>query len=111
MLRRSGMRTSPENSPAVSRRISSPRTVGMSGSGVSLSLLPEEIPQCVNYFYGGDLGLTKVHTDEDFDFAIIADFDNYKDYQIYATHPAHQEFTKRILRPLIKNRAAVQFLL
>ena len=42
---------------------------------------------------------------------IIADFDNYKDYQIYATHPAHQEFTKRILRPLIKNRAAVQFLL
>ena len=76
-----------------------------------LSLLPEEIPQCVNYFYGGDLGLTKVHTDEDFDFAIIADFDNYKDYQIYATHPAHQEFTKRILRPLIKNRAAVQFLL
>ena len=52
-----------------------------------------------------------MHTDEDFDFAIIADFDNYKDYQIYATHPAHQEFTKRILRPLIKNRAAVQFLL
>ena len=56
-------------------------------------------------------GLAGVHTWLLFDFAIIADFDNYKDYQIYATHPAHQEFTKRILRPLIKNRAAVQFLL
>ena len=43
MLRRPGMRTSPENSPAVSRRISSPRTVGMSGSGVNLSLLPEGV--------------------------------------------------------------------
>ena len=31
-----------------------------------LSLLPEEIPQVVNYFYGSDLGLKKAHTDSDF---------------------------------------------
>ena len=32
----------------------------------------EEVRGESTRFYGGDLGLTKVHTDEDFDFAIIA---------------------------------------
>ena len=71
----------------------------------------EDIPQVVNYFYGSDLGLTQVRNDTDFDFAIVADFDNYKDYQIYRVHPAHQAFTREHLAPIIKHRAAVQFLL
>ena len=37
----------------------------------------------VNYFYGSDLGLKQVRMDSDFDFMIVADFDNYKDYQVY----------------------------
>ena len=76
-----------------------------------LSLLPDEIPQVVNYFYGSDLGLKQVRMDSDFDFAIVADFDNYKDYQVYRSHDAHTAFTMKFLKPAIKDRAAVQFLL
>lgn len=71
-----------------------------------LSLLPEEIPQVVNFFFGDN-----TNSAVDFDFCIVADFDNYKDYQIYGTHPAHKSISASVLAPMVQERAGVQFLL
>ena len=71
-----------------------------------LSLLPEEIPQVVNFFFGDN-----TNSAVDFDFCIVADFDNYKDYQIYGTHQAHKSLSASVLAPMVQERAGVQFLL
>jgi len=70
-----------------------------------LATLPAAIPEIRRYVFGDDAGLA----DGNFDFAIIAEFDNRPDWQTYATHEQHQRVIAEHIRPILQDRAAVQY--
>ena len=71
----------------------------------AIATLPAQIPQLRAYRFGSDAALTAGN----FDFAIVADFDDEAGFRSYASHPAHQRFIAEYTRPLVAERAAVQF--
>jgi hypothetical protein len=71
----------------------------------ALQRLPELIPEIRAYRYGDDLGLR----DDNFDFAVTADFDDLESFLIYRDHPDHQKAIAEFIAPIVKRRAAVQF--
>ncbi|MEX2208122.1 MAG: Dabb family protein [Myxococcota bacterium] len=71
----------------------------------AIATLPAQIPELRAYRFGADAGLVPGN----FDFAIVADFDDHAGFLTYASHPAHQRFIAEHTRPLVAERAAVQF--
>jgi hypothetical protein len=67
--------------------------------------LAATIPEIRGYWYGADAGLV----DGNWDYAVVADFDDASGYRAYAEHPAHTEALRQVFRPLLADRAAVQF--
>ncbi len=70
-----------------------------------LSLLGQTITEIAAYTYGSDLGLR----DGNYDFAVVADFENDEDFKIYADHPDHQAFIQDRVAPILEKRVSVQF--
>ncbi len=70
-----------------------------------LSLLAQTINEIAAYTYGSDLGLR----DGNYDFAVVADFQNDEDFKIYADHPDHQAFIQDRVAPILEKRVSVQF--
>jgi stress responsive alpha/beta barrel protein len=70
-----------------------------------LRRLPEIIPEIRAYRLGDDLGLR----DDNFDFAITADFDDVDGFVVYRDNPDHQKAIAELIAPIITARAAVQF--
>ncbi len=64
-----------------------------------------ELPMVRNYQFGADAGLAEGN----FDFALVADFDDIASYQAYASDPVHVAVLTDYLRPNISARAAVQY--
>ncbi len=73
--------------------------------GEALYALPAVIPEIRSYRFGSDLGLGE----HNFDFAIVADFDDIEDFRIYRDNPDHRAVSRSVIGPLISDRAAVQF--
>ena len=71
----------------------------------ALRRLPEIIPEIRAYRFGDDLGLR----DDNFDFAVTADFDDVESFVVYRDHPDHQKAIAEFIAPIVKRRAAVQF--
>jgi hypothetical protein len=71
----------------------------------ALHRLPEIIPEIRAYRFGDDLGLR----DDNFDFAVTADFDDLDSFLVYRDHPDHQKAIAEFIAPVVKRRAAVQF--
>ena len=71
----------------------------------SLAELPTSIPEICSYKYGDDVRLS----DGNFDFALVADFENTQGFQTYAAHPDHQRVIAERIRPLVEERVAVQY--
>jgi len=44
-----------------------------------------------------------------FDFAVVADFDDADSYLAYREHPAHRAIIEERVRPIMADRAAVQY--
>ena len=65
--------------------------------------LPTAIPEIANYVVGQDAEIAEGNAD----IAIVADFANEDDYEVYRTHPVHLVAIQMIL-PFIAGRAAVQ---
>ncbi len=63
------------------------------------------MPQIRAYRYGADAKVSEGN----FDFAIVADFDDVESFRAYVVHPAHQRLVAEAIRPLVAERAAVQF--
>lgn len=63
------------------------------------------LPMVRRYEFGADAGLAEGN----FDFALIADFDDRAGYEAYATDPAHVAVLSGQLRPNIAERSAVQY--
>jgi hypothetical protein len=57
------------------------------------------------YHAGPDAGLVQGN----FDFAVVADFDDVTSYLAYRDHPEHQDIIGRLSRPHATSRAAVQY--
>lgn len=71
----------------------------------TLSELPAAIPELRAYHLGPDAGLVEGN----WEFTVVADFDDTADWRTYTDHPAHQKAIAEVLRPMIAQRAAVQY--
>jgi hypothetical protein len=70
-----------------------------------LSSLPGQIEQIRSYVHGRDVEISEGN----FDYAVVADFDNVRDFVEYRDHPAHQLVIAERITPNITSRAAVQY--
>lgn len=69
-----------------------------------LATLPGIIGTIRSYSFGSDAGLGG-----NFDFAVIAEFDDAHGYKTYAEHPAHLKMIEDLIAPIRAQRAACQF--
>lgn len=67
--------------------------------------LPLEIPQIRSYRHGADVKVS----DGNFDYVLVAEFDNIDDWRTYRDHPQHQLFIAEHIQGKIADRAAVQY--
>ena len=70
-----------------------------------LRALPEQISVIADYKVGPDIGLA----DDNWDFAVTADFESVDDFHTYRTHPAHVAVIRELIAPHVAKRLAVQF--
>jgi len=70
-----------------------------------LRKLPGLIPELRRYEVGPDAGINPGN----FDFAVVADFDDREAYQAYRDHPAHRAIIDKLIAPIAGKRAAVQY--
>ncbi len=67
--------------------------------------LPGAIDTVRAYHFGPDVGLN----DANWDFVVVADFDDRDGYLTYRDHDAHQRLITERVAPIVAERAAVQF--
>ncbi|MAG29503.1 MAG: stress protein [Deltaproteobacteria bacterium] len=72
-----------------------------------LAAIAQTIPQIAAYSYGADLGMR----DGNFDFGVVADFENAEAFQSYVEHPDHRAFVEQRLSPVVDERVSIQFTL
>jgi hypothetical protein len=70
-----------------------------------LSELPGVIPEIQRYEIGADVGVNEGN----YDFAVVADFADRESYLVYRDHPYHREIIAETIRPIVGDRAAVQY--
>jgi heme-degrading monooxygenase HmoA len=70
-----------------------------------LRALAPTMPGLRAYHAGPDAGLNEGN----FDFAVVADFEDVQSYLAYRDDPEHQQIIARYSRPNTKARAAVQY--
>jgi quinol monooxygenase YgiN len=58
-----------------------------------------------SYQVGPDAGLVEGN----FDFAVVADFEDTGSYLAYRDHPAHRAVIQEVIRPITRSRAALQY--
>ncbi len=71
----------------------------------TLRALPAQIGAIRSYHVGSDAGLAPGN----WDYVVVADLDDVDGYAEYRDHPAHQAAIVSVLRPMIAERAAVQY--
>ncbi len=69
-----------------------------------LAGLPALVPEIRDYKFGADAGVSPGN----FDFAIVADFDDVESYVVYRDHPDHVALINDRIKPLVAERVAVQ---
>ena len=70
-----------------------------------LRALPPLMTGLRSYHAGPDAGLVPGN----FDFAVVADFDDAGSYLAYRDHPAHRAVIDERIRPIMAGRSAVQY--
>jgi hypothetical protein len=70
-----------------------------------LTALAPKLAGVRSYHAGPDAGLVEGN----FDFAVVADFEDVASYLGYRDDPEHQDIIGRFSRPHAKTRAAVQY--
>ena len=71
----------------------------------SLLRLPDHIAELRAYRVGADAGLV----DGNWEYAVVADFDDVDGWRTYTDHPEHQRILAEVIRPVVAERAAVQY--
>jgi hypothetical protein len=70
-----------------------------------LRRLPALLPALRAYHVGADLGLVEGN----FEFAVVADFDDLEGYLTYRDNPEHRAVIAEFIQPIAAQRAAVQY--
>jgi hypothetical protein len=70
-----------------------------------LSRLPALLPVLRAYRMGADLGVNEGN----FEWAAVADFDDLDGYLTYRDNPEHRAIIAEFIRPVIAERAAIQY--
>jgi Stress responsive A/B Barrel Domain len=70
-----------------------------------LSRLPALLPVLRAYRMGADLGVNEGN----FEWAAVADFDDLDGYLTYRDNPEHRAIIAEFIRPIIAERAAIQY--
>lgn len=70
-----------------------------------LAKLADLIPQVRRLDAGRDAGVRPGNAH----FGVVADFDSEDDYLVYLEHPAHTAVVTKHIKPLVADRAAIQF--
>ena len=70
-----------------------------------LDALPPQIPQVRSFVHGSDVGVSEGN----FDYVVVADFDNVNDWRAFREHPAHLLLMEELIKGKFKNRAAIQY--
>ena len=70
-----------------------------------LTALAPKLAGLRSYHAGPDAGLVEGN----FDFAVVADFDDVDSYVAYRDSDGHQDIVGRLSRPNTKSRAVVQY--
>ena len=70
-----------------------------------LRKLPDAVDSIRAYHLGPDAGVNPGN----FDFAVVADFDDAGGYRTYRDHPAHRAVVEQYVNPIVSRRAAVQY--
>ena len=86
-----------------------PETTAEDVSKVEAALhrLPATIPCIKSYRFGRDLGVQ----DGNADFALVADFTDQDGLTTYANHPDHQAVIQDLIRPILAQREAIQYVI
>ena len=69
-----------------------------------LRALPGVIHELKAYAVGEDAGINPGN----FDFAVVADFDDRDGYLVYRDHPDHRKIIDECVTPIVAERGAVQ---
>jgi hypothetical protein len=67
--------------------------------------MPAAVGTMVDYRHGKDAGLS----DTTYDYVVVGDFATVDDYLAYRDHPDHQALIRDLVRPIVAERASVQF--
>lgn len=70
-----------------------------------LRKLPAAVDSIRAYEVGPDAGVNPGN----FDFAVVAEFDDADGYRAYRDHPAHRMVVEQYVNPIVARRAGVQF--
>ena len=70
-----------------------------------LSRLPALLPVLRAYHMGADLGINEGN----FEWAAVADFDDLQGYLTYRDNPVHRAIIAEFIRPIVAERAAIQY--
>jgi hypothetical protein len=70
-----------------------------------LGALPPLLTGLRSFHVGPDAGII----DGNFDFAVVADFNDADSYLAYRNHPAHRAVVEQVTNPITKERVAVQY--
>lgn len=73
--------------------------------GTALAEMPEEIDTIRSYVFGHDIGLSQGN----WDFVVVADFEDEAGYLTYSTHEAHVAAIVNHIKPILEDRVAVQY--
>lgn len=68
--------------------------------------LPSVIPSIRSYSCGTNLG---VSPSSNFDYAVVATFDDVDGWKAYDVHPEHDRILRELILPWVDTRAALQF--
>ncbi len=71
----------------------------------ALDALPGRIGTIRRYEHGPDLGLNEAN----FDYVVVADFDDEEGFVTYRDHPTHQAFIRDHIADNVASRVAVQY--
>jgi hypothetical protein len=74
-------------------------------AAAELRALPPLMRGLRAYHFGADAGLAEGN----YDFAVVADFEDTESYLAYRDHPAHRAIVEEVIKPITRHRAAVQY--
>jgi hypothetical protein len=70
-----------------------------------LDRMPAAVGTVLDYRHGRDAAITE----GTYDYAVVGDFATVDDYLTYRDHPEHQALIRELVRPIVVERALVQF--